>query len=568
MEKEKRSSSPDEVGNPSPSTRTIGRRQFLQGAAGVGGTLFLSGMGSPLFLVSGAQRKRTLGHTQIRLASAAPTEWREPDLWQPDGGVQTLRIKCVEYKIGEDRVRLRSYNGGVTNPQNLTGPTIRIKPGTDLRIDLWNDLPVATTGDCPNAKIRQTGGFPNTTNLHTHGLHVSPNSFQEGGQTYHSDNVLIHIDPKAGGNLAKFWIKVPRDHPAGTFWYHAHDHGSTAVQLANGMAGALIIEGGIDELFKQKGVQERLFVCQQIPYQKDGGGIGRVEWNQVASGPSITLVNGLRKPAIRDLPAGRIERWRFIDAGIKEMVTFQLLKIENGHETPQTLHQIAFDGITFGDRLPTDKVEMGPGYRVDILVQLTLNDNETQAVYVLRKVPLPTGQGLRGTAEEGQDLAEVIVTRRDTPMDMSQFNRSTLWDFRGIKLDLSNEQPQHTERMVFNKDMGQPIFNINGKKFSHDRVDLKLKLGRLDEWLLSSEKDSQGDNKHPFHIHVNHFQITRIGDQVLKDIPIWRDTIIVREGVPVTARTRPTEFTGKSVMHCHILDHEDRGMMFLMEIEP
>ena len=104
--------------------------------------------------------------------------------------------------------------------------------------------------------------------------------------------------------------------------------------------------------------------------------------------------------------------------------------------------------------------------------------------------------------------------------------------------------------------MGEGIeFRVNGKVFDPDRVDETLKLDAVEEWTLTSKIGS-----HPYHIHVNPFQVVEGGE------PVWRDTILVRSKQPVVMRSRYTRYTGKFVLHCHILDHEDKGMMQIIEV--
>src|SRR5436190_17113847 len=135
--------------------------------------------------------------------------------------------------LGGCPVHLRSYDGA------LVGPTLRIRAGDTMRVLLENQLPVETPDEV-SAQIAQEAGNAfletrphsfNTTNLHTHGLHVSPSG--------NSDNVLLAIAPQTS---FPYEIRVPPNHPPGTFWYHAHAHGSTAVQVGSGMAGALVID--------------------------------------------------------------------------------------------------------------------------------------------------------------------------------------------------------------------------------------------------------------------------------------------------------------------------------------
>src|SRR5262249_54872784 len=147
-------------------------------------------------------------------------------------------------QIGSDKVFLRNYNG------KLVGPTLHVRPGDTLRITLKNELdPETDTG-----ALDTMHGF-NTTNLHTHGLNVSPSG--------DSDNVLREVGP---GKTASYVIKIPANHPAGTFWYHAHKHGSVAGQVGSGMAGALIIAGGQDNVPEIAAAADRVLVLQQIPY--------------------------------------------------------------------------------------------------------------------------------------------------------------------------------------------------------------------------------------------------------------------------------------------------------------
>ena len=108
-------------------------------------------------------------------------------------------------------------------------PTIEIQPGTRLNVKLTNNLEPDPDKTCKDAKENDPRCF-NVTNLHTHGLWVSPRG--------NADNIFLKVEP---GQSQLYEIDVPSDHPAGTFWYHSHFHGSTALQVSSGMAGALII---------------------------------------------------------------------------------------------------------------------------------------------------------------------------------------------------------------------------------------------------------------------------------------------------------------------------------------
>ena len=145
----------------------------------------------------------------------------------------TLKVQKGNYRIYNpstdsfDNVMMRSYNGCPS------GPTISIKPGATLNVTLRNTLGANDPpSNCPDNPDHSTPHCYNNTNLHTHGFHVSPSG--------NADNVLLTVLP---GKTQNYSYKLPADHPSGTFWYHAHLHGSTAIDVASGMAGVLIVRG-------------------------------------------------------------------------------------------------------------------------------------------------------------------------------------------------------------------------------------------------------------------------------------------------------------------------------------
>ena len=170
-----------------------------------------------------------------------------PELSSPPTSEATRLDLVVDYSdltVAGCPASLRTYNG------MIVGPIIRARPGDTIHIRLINNLPPA--GELPQhpQQPEPAGhgghGHPfsfNITNLHTHGLHVAPQGPVDpstGKVPFESDNVLLELGPR---EQQDYQFHIHKDHPAGTFW-HAHVHGSTAVQLSSGMAGALIIEGG------------------------------------------------------------------------------------------------------------------------------------------------------------------------------------------------------------------------------------------------------------------------------------------------------------------------------------
>jgi L-ascorbate oxidase len=320
----------------------------------------------------------------------------------------------------DDRVELRSFRGSGARDGDFVAPTIRIAPGQTLTVDLDNKLE-----PCTNEQVEGHLCF-NDTNLHTHGLWVSPSA--------NSDNVLISIPP---GEQFRYQYRISEDHPAGTFWYHPHRHGSGFVQVGSGMAGALIVTGGrkptldkpgdIDILLKDergRAFPERVMLFQQIQYgclDKDGkisgpmekeevapgivqdvyvrpwtcssGEIGRIEsaehdWDWVNSG-RFTGINGRVQPRLEPARAGTFERWRLIHGGTREPVKMQIRRLADGAPDlrdvkgadqekwiaeyctgePLPMWLVAMDGLTRSSLRRTDTAILFPGDRLDVVAR-------------------------------------------------------------------------------------------------------------------------------------------------------------------------------------------------------
>jgi FtsP/CotA-like multicopper oxidase with cupredoxin domain len=480
----------------------------------------------------------------------------------------TLTLGDNHLRIGADEVSLRTYNG------SLIGPTLRVKPGDTLNVRLVNTLECPPGRDCrckPGPALHhehvamergllgdqpKASGF-NTTNLHTHGLHVSPSG--------NSDNVLMSVEPKCS---FQFKFQIPANHPAGTFWYHPHVHGSTAVQVSSGAEGALIVEGGLDLVPEIRAAQDRVLVFQQIPYKcnfqdaKDWsckpGQIGRVESFDQQFGPGtwqasgrFTTINGEIQPVITMQP-GEVQRWRMIHGGVRETLQLGVVGSLGAAPLPGWLNEIALDGLATGEITPRTTVELEPGYRDDVLLKAP----PSGGTYYLIDEKTPAEKSLQVVAEPRKVLAVIKVQGpfREMKLPVS----SQLARFKPFKSITDDEvRGRKIQEVVFNIAGGQ--FTVNDKEFPGDtRV---LELGKADEWHVSTKVAN-----HPFHIHVNPFEVIETGPDG-KERRYWKDTMLVKPGQPLVLRSRYETFDGAFVLHCHILDHEDRGMMQMVEIK-
>jgi FtsP/CotA-like multicopper oxidase with cupredoxin domain len=519
------------------SDSRFSRRSFIRRGSGAGIALLLPELVGPAgaYGAAAAHDHQAVGDTGWKeFKPGAP--FVEPEVRRSRNGElsTTLRMQYAYKDIGGYRLYLRTYEGTVP------GPTLRLTPGDVLRIKLVNDMP-------PNRDAEPIDhSLPhqlNNTNFHSHGLHVSPGGI--------SDNVMRVMEP---GKSYDIEIAIPADHIPGTNWYHPHMHGSADVQIASGALGALIIEGDFTDVPEIAAAQERLLVLTEAVFDSFGMVEGMATlFPETAA--RFLAVNGLREPTITMRP-GEVQRWRLLHGGWQDDIFIEL----EGHK----INPIARDGIPLSrmgltvprkpDR-PTDfpnAMLMAPGQRIDILLQAG-----KPGTYTLRAVPYD-----QGYSSPTGPIAHLVVAGDPLPMDLPArlppLPEKIIADaeITGTRmLTLSTRSPGTLDWQKFK-------FFVDGKSFDPDRVDHRIRLGAVEEWTIVNQ-DSEDD--HVFHIHVNDMLLTKINGEPLAD-PIWLDTAIVPRKGSITFRSRFLDFTGKFVLHCHMMNHEDLGMMQVVEV--
>jgi len=472
----------------------------------------------------------------IEFAPGAP--FVEPEVRRSVNGElsTTLRLQYAYKDIGGYRLFMRTYEGAIP------GPTLRVKPGDVLRIKLINDLP--PNRDPAPATHSQPHHF-NTTNFHSHGLHVSPSG--------NSDNVFRSMEP---GESHEIEIVIPSDHISGTNWYHPHMHGSADVQIASGALGALIIEGDFQDVPEIANAQERLLVLTSAVFDSFGM-IEDFDTLFPETAARFIAVNGVREPTIT-MRSGEVQRWRILHAGWQDDILMDL----EGHK----LHPIARDGIPLArmdltvPRKPEqhtdypDALLMAPGQRIDVLVQAG-----EPGTYALHSVPYdqgylpPTGPIAR-ILVEGEPLPMKLPARlSEKPMDT--IGEEEITGTRVIRFSANHPEaqtPLHWQNFQF---------FVDGKAFDPKRVDQRVRLGSVEEWTIVNDHSDD----HVFHIHTNDMEVIKINGEPLIE-PIWMDTAIVPRNGSITFRSRFVDFKGLYVLHCHMMNHEELGMMQVVEI--
>jgi FtsP/CotA-like multicopper oxidase with cupredoxin domain len=436
----------------------------------------------------------------------------------------TLQVRYAYKDIGGYRLSLRTYEG------MIPGPTLRVRPGDVLRIRLINDLP--PNPDPVPLNMTLPHHF-NTTNFHFHGSHVSPAGI--------SDNIFRSMEP---GQSYDIEIAVPRDHTKGTYWYHPHHHGSADVQMTSGMAGALIVEGDFDDVPEIAGAAEHVLLLNEVLFDYRGAiEVYDTVWPEAV--PRFLSVNGQRDPVIRMRP-GEVQRWRIVHAGHADNLHIALEK--------HALHAIAFDGIRTSQIDRLESLLMAPGQRADVLVQAA-----AIGTYALQAIAND-----QGYASPVGPLARIVVDGQPLPMRLpaapggapfATIRDEEITNTR--RLTLSVEQPESPAAGNYQ----EFTYLVCGRRFDPVRVDQRIALGAIEEWTVVNEHD----NDHIFHIHTNPFQMVAINGEKLAKRD-WRDTVVVPRNGSVTFRSRFLDFTGRFVHHCHMMNHEELGMMQVVEV--
>jgi FtsP/CotA-like multicopper oxidase with cupredoxin domain len=413
--------------------------------------------------------------------------------------------------------------GDLTMP-DTPGPTLRLRRGDRLRIRLENELPEAT-------------------NLHVHGLHVSPSR--------NSDNIFVHVPElhEGGGggehhSYFDFEYLIPDDHRSGLFWYHPHLHRTTASQVRRGLAGVIIIEESevdaqtIRDLVKD--VPERLIVLQQlIP----GGA------------PAKFHLNGKENPTLQFRPGER-ERWRILNATSETFLNLYL----DGHP----FHRVAVDGNWLETAEEATVLPLGPAERAEILIDWR-EDADSYVLSALAPGSRPVFEKLATTTV--QQLAELV------PADVTELFGGTPAAGLGppgdlLPLDDLRNIPDVPTRLLDFQSLESGNVIIDGKEFKAGRVDQTVELGGLEEWTVKNTSDAF-HGWHPLHIHVNDFQVLSItanGDPSPLQ-PVWyTDTVPLPTNGEVKIRVIFPDFAGRFVYHCHFLHHEDEGMMGVIDV--
>jgi FtsP/CotA-like multicopper oxidase with cupredoxin domain len=456
----------------------------------------------------------TIAASQMAAVAQAPTvettfpttqgqPFAEPPSLRSANGVLAIDLRVTEttYDVAGTPIVGQAYDG------RFVGPTLRVRPGDRIEMTFRNEL------DEP-------------TNIHFHGFRVSPSGI--------ADNVLRIIPART---TAPVRVDLPSDLEPGTYWYHSHPHGDAEGQVMAGLAGVIVVEG--EQRFlpaNLQGVTERVLALKDLQASNGAALTSNIDSNA----PTTRTVNGQVNPVIPIRP-DETQLWRL--ANISADIWYKL-QLDGAR-----FQVIGQDGSPVAKVSREQTLLLPPGKRYDVLLQ-----GPKAGSYRLRTLRYSTGPA-------GDDYPErtlATLTSAGQPVQPAKLPAGQ--DVPALLRPRFGGQKVDRKRKITFSERGNDFF-INGKKFNHNRIDARIRLGDLEEWTIRNRSGEQ----HPFHIHVQQFQVMSVNGRKVKAEGL-QDTVPLPVGGSVVIRIRFLDFTGKFPFHCHILNHEDNGMMALVEV--
>ena len=401
-------------------------------------------------------------------------------------------------------------DGTLTNVWAYTsdgGSLLDVMAGDKVRITVNNQLPEATT-------------------VHWHGLDVPPT--QDG----HPRDVIAP-------NQSRVYEFTPPD--AGTYWYHPHPHGRASIQAARGLAAPIVVRDPRDPI-AALGIAEHILLFT-TPQLDESGQITAHTMDEQMNGRegNVLLVNGQYQPVLT-VPTGSTQRLRLINTS-----NARYLKLSFGQDN---LIVVGSSGGLLEQPLPPQKeILLAPSERMEVCV--TFNQNVTLQALPYDKGWMSGGMGGTKPTPQTVDVLQVKVTgdkvpavtlpqklRTITPLGTAKITRKFLLT---ENMQMSMADGKHSMTMEF---------MINNQMFDMNRVDFTARAGEVELWEIVNQTDMD----HPFHIHGSHFQVE--GAPYLA----WQDTVNTKAGQTVRLKIAQ-KHKGLRMFHCHILEHEDLGMM-------
>jgi FtsP/CotA-like multicopper oxidase with cupredoxin domain len=465
-----------------------------------------------------------------------------------------------------------------TTNGDVEAPTLRLNPGDTLTLDLTNklDVPLATAGAATKHLLQNMAAMGhmsnasstdpckstiidlNTTNIHFHGLNVPP--------LCHQDDVLTTLI-QSSSTPFRYQIQIPANEPPGLYWYHPHPHGFTSLQVNGGAAGALIV-GGIEKIKPQvAGLTERVLMIRQ-QFLDPGGWIPGPYQLTLNFQPATYPANP--SPIIQMKP-GEKQFWRVGNATTQAFLALQVLF----GTTPQNLELISIDGVPVTGDPTATTINVPPAGRAEFIV--TGPPAGTAATFVTAGFDT----GPVGNANTFQVFANIVATTTAVQQPQQVMPAAPQLPVTQRFSGLAAMKPTTTRSLYFSEaalGTNPPVnffITVAGQQpklfTATEPPAIVTKVGAVEDWTIENHTSEQ----HAFHMHQIHFLVMAI-DGVPLQTPILQDTVNVPfwsgqgpfHSVTVRMDFRDPNIAGTFVYHCHVLFHEDNGMMAKIRVDP
>jgi FtsP/CotA-like multicopper oxidase with cupredoxin domain len=502
-------------------------------------------------------------------------------------------------------------NGAVrycyTDAAGNESPNLRVHPGDLVILHLTNALKEISSGNTApmpahthahSAANPCTSGImsPVSTNLHFHGLTIPP--------VCHQDDVMkTSVQP--GDAPFEYRFKVPENEPPGLYWYHPHIHGFSKQQLLGGASGALIVEGIERAKKATAGLPERVFIIRDqdlvnpnappsksepvVPkflIDRDGDAANNgTGFGKPAKDLSINYVPVPYpdyNPATIEMKPGERQLWRVLNASAITYLNLSVLF----NRAPQTLGLAAMDGVPIDqDDSLKDSVEsqthigLPPGARAEFVV--TGPAAGQTGLLVTRTVD--TGPG--GENDPNRALATIVASPNASESQSKLQSspeplppRSETW--LGSVLPVRVRHLYFSEKLLDPNDPTSAVefyLTVDGEEpkmfdMNSEVPNIVAQQGTVEDWII----ENRSQELHAFHIHQLHFLLLEyVGRQVNEDIlrdtvnvPYYNGRSLAYPSVRLRVDFRDPNTVGTFVYHCHLLEHEDKGMMGSIEVKP
>jgi blue copper oxidase len=387
------------------------------------------------------------------------------------------------------------------------GPTIRAAKGDMVRINVTN-------------------GVDETTTLHWHGMHLPAR--MDGGP---------HQMVEPGATWSPTWTV---DQPAATLWYHPHLHGETAAHVYRGAAGMFLIDdpAAAPDLPGTYGVDDIPLIIQDKSFDGDGSLDDSTSFaNTVGVLGDTIVVNGTTDPHL-DVTTERV-RFRVLNASNARIYNL-------GFPDGRRFWQVASDAGLLEAPHETDRLQLSPGERAEIVVEMAPGDEA-----VLRSFDPDLGVPFVERFAGGDDTFDILELRAADDLEPSP----------AIPDELATIDRPDSGEATTTREFRLSGTSINGEQMDMDRIDQVVTVGDTEIW----EIENDGGQPHSFHPHLVHFAVLDIdGEAPPAELSGWKDTIYVPPSTRIRIIARFDDHadpTTPYMFHCHVLRHEDRGMM-------